>query len=93
MRVGYSSFTLVDKLISFPMEVSEKAVFVASMGDCYLTLENKQKAKECFNQAFMMSLQSQDPQLQAYFQQKVAWPFLMRNSRLWIDICVIFMIS
>ena len=42
------------------------------MGDCYLTLENKQKAKECFNQAFMMSLQSQDPQLQAYFQQKVA---------------------
>ena len=62
----------LDKLISFPMEVSEKAVFVASMGDCYLTLENKQKAKECFNQAFMMSLQSQDPQLQAYFQQKVA---------------------
>ena len=62
----------LDKLISFPMEVSEKAVFVASMGDCYLTLENKQKAKECFNQAFMMSLQSQDPQLQTYFQQKVA---------------------
>lgn len=61
----------LDKLISFPMEVSEKTIYISAMGDCYLTLANKAKAKECYNQAYLMSLQVQDPQLQAYYQQKV----------------------
>ena len=61
----------LDKLISFPMEVSEKTIYISAMGDCYLTLANRAKAKECYNQAYLMSLQVQDPQLQAYYHQKV----------------------
>lgn len=62
----------LDKLISFPMEVSEKTIYISAMGDCYVALADKAKAKECYNQAYLLSLQSQDPQLQMYYQQKLS---------------------
>ena len=62
----------LDRLVAFPMEVSEKTIYLSAMGDCYVTLANKSKAKECYNQAYLMSLQTRDPELQAYYQQKVS---------------------
>lgn len=61
----------LDKLVTFPMKEEEKAIYVSAMGDCYVTLSDKVKAKECYNQAFLMSLQSGDAQLQAYFRKKM----------------------
>lgn len=40
-------------------------------GDCYEVLDNILKAKEAYTQAYMLSMQSGNPQLQAHVKQKL----------------------
>lgn len=61
----------LDKLLTFKVNVDQQALFISSMGDCYLALENNEKAKECYNQAYLMSFQTQNIRVQNYLRQKM----------------------
>ena len=61
----------LDRLLKFPLDVNSQILFVSFMGDCYVVLENNEKAKECYNQAFLQSFQMKNVKLQTYLRQKM----------------------
>ena len=45
--------------------------YYLTSGDCYAVLADDLKAKEAYTQAYMLSMQSGNPQLQAHVKQKL----------------------
>ena len=70
-EAAQQSLVWLDKALSFEVSVLQKVILVGAMGDCYLAINNQDKAKECFNQAYLLSLQLNDLRLQNSIRQKL----------------------
>lgn len=70
-EAAQQSLVWLDKALSFEVSILQKVILVGAMGDCYLLVNNQDKAKECFNQAYLLSLQLSDPRLQNSIRQKL----------------------
>jgi hypothetical protein len=45
--------------------------YLIMAGDCYQVLENNEKAKSCYNEAYMLSFQTGDINLQVRLREKM----------------------
>lgn len=62
----------LDKLLASTSDADKQALYVTSMGDCFMALNDKAKAKECYNQAYLLSFQTKNVRMQTYLKQKLA---------------------
>ena len=61
----------LDKLLAFKLAVDKQATYVATMGDCFAHLKNAAKAKECYNQAYLLSMQTKNVRFQTYLRNRL----------------------
>lgn len=61
----------LDKLLTFKSSPDKQATYVATMGDCFAHLKNTAKAKECYNQAYLLSMQTKNIKFQTYLMQRI----------------------
>lgn len=61
----------LDKLLSGDSDVAARVRYLVMAGDCYQVLENNEKAKSCYNEAYMLSFQTGDINFQVYLRKKM----------------------
>ena len=61
----------VDKLLSSDLDIMSRIRFLAIAGDCYATLNNSEKARSCYNQAYTLSFQTGEINFQVGLQEKL----------------------
>ncbi|MCR9012519.1 thioredoxin family protein [Gabonibacter chumensis] len=62
----------LQKLLGYKLGPDNQGQVITTMGDCYLILKDKEKAKECYNQAYLLAIQLKSPQMQAFIKNKLA---------------------
>lgn len=63
------SIEWLDKAFSEKTQVEMQTGIIMTMGDCYIGLDNVVKAKECYNQAYILVLKSQNQNFVTQMQQ------------------------
>ena len=61
----------LDKLLSGNSDMVTRVRYLIMAGDCYQVLENNEKAKSCYNEAYMLSFQTGDINLQVRLREKM----------------------
>lgn len=61
----------LEKALAGKVELEMQVGMVMTIGDCYVGLENTEKAKECYNEAYMLVLKSQNQNFVAQIQQMI----------------------
>lgn len=61
----------LDKLLAGEQEAVKQVQWLSMMGDCYSRLSNKTEAKAAYNQAYMTSLQVNNPGLRQHLYNKM----------------------
>lgn len=60
------------KAKSFNIKEPKKAQYLCMLADCYLGMDNKMKAKECYNEAFILAMQIGDQRMQVMIKSSLA---------------------
>lgn len=69
---GYEKSLLwLDKALKFELDINTQTGIVMTMGDCFYGLSNQKKAKESYNQAYLLTLKMKNTQNAMQFQQMI----------------------
>ena len=66
-----AALSWLDKLLSGNSDMATRVRYLIMAGDCYQVLENNEKAKSCYNEAYMLSFQTGDINLQVRLREKM----------------------
>ena len=71
-KEGYEKSLLwLNDALKCDVNLNTQAGIVMTMGDCFLGLENRQKAKESYNQAYMLTLKMDDKRYAIQIQKRL----------------------
>ena len=61
----------INNVLELDMDVQLRVRLLMMLGECLLKMDDLTKAKQSYNQAFLLSAGIEDPQMKAYLQKMI----------------------